>query len=336
MSCAGCGLELTDDALDCGGCQRLVYSAKLEELASAAGQTAAAKQWGRALGAWREALALLPAETRQHQAVSAKITELETLQHTAERDKRGALKYVAALGPIGLLLWKFKVIIVLVLTKGKLLLLGLTNLSTLSTMGLSLGFYWSLYGWWFALGFILSIYVHEMGHVWELRRFGIPASAPMFIPGIGAMVFLKAHPSTVGQDARVGLAGPIWGTAAAMFCLASYGITGAEIWLALARWGAWINLFNLAPVWQLDGGRAFVALTRRQRGICLGAILTMWAWTGDSVLFLLAAGATYRMFSKDYPERGDMPILGRYLALVVALGLLCLLRIGGGLPAAAR
>jgi Zn-dependent protease len=327
MTCTGCGLELAEDALNCPGCQRLVHAGKLEELAATAGKATTAKQWSEALEAWRAALALLPPETRQHQIVATKIAELETLHHAAEKDKSGALKWVAALGPIGLILWKFKVIILLVLTKGKLLLLGLTNLSTLSTMGLSLGFYWSMYGWWFALGFILSIYVHEMGHVWELRRFGIPASAPMFIPGIGAMVFLKAHPSTVGQDARVGLAGPIWGTAAALFCLGAYGFTQAEIWLALARWGAWINLFNLVPVWQLDGGRAFRALTRNQRGICLGMILLMWFISGDSVLFLLAAGATYRLFSKDYPDRGDNPILARYLALVAVLGLLCLIQI---------
>ena len=252
MTCAGCGFALADDALNCPGCQRLVHAGKLEELA-AAGSAGTAKQWSGALDAWRAALALLPPETRQFQVVTSKIAELETLHHAAEHDKRGAMKWVAVLGPIGLIIWKFKVIISPVLTKGKLLLLGLTNLTTLSTMGLSLGFYWTLYGWWFALGFILSIYVHEMGHVWELRRFGIPASAPMFIPGIGAMVFLKAHPSTPGQDARVGLAGPIWGTAAALFCLGAYGFTQAEIWLALARWGAWINLFNLVPVWQLDG-----------------------------------------------------------------------------------
>jgi len=330
MNCAGCGLQLTPGALNCAGCQRLVHAGRLEELAAAAGVAVKEKQWAGALDAWREALSLLPAETRQFQAVTAKIAELETQHHSAEQKKRGAMKWVAALGPAGLILWKFKVIILLVLTKGKLLLLGLTNLTTLSTMGLSLGFYWSLYGWWFALGFVLSIYVHEMGHVWELRRFGIPASAPMFIPGIGAMVFLKAHPSTPGQEARVGLAGPVWGTAAALFCLAFYAFTQAEIWLALARWGAWINLFNLVPVWQLDGGRAFVALTRKQRAICFGAILTMWFISGDSVLFLLAAGAVYRLFSNDYPERGDVPILGRYLGLVVVLGLLCLVRIGVG------
>lgn len=330
MNCAGCGLELADDALNCAGCQRLVHGAKLESLAAEANQATAAKQWTAAVEAWRQALALLPPESRQYQVITAKLHDLETQHHAAEQDKSGAMKWVAALGPIGLILWKFKALLLLVATKGKLLLMGLTNLSTLSTMGLSLAFYWSMYGWWFALGFILSIYVHEMGHVWELRRFGIPASAPMFIPGIGAMVFLRAHPSTVGQDARVGLAGPIWGTGAALFCLGAYGFAQAEIWLALARWGAWINLFNLVPVWQLDGGRAFVALTRRQRGICLGAILLMWIGTGDSVLFLLAAGATYRLFSNDYPERGDAPILGQYVGLVVVLGLLCLLQISGG------
>ncbi|MBI2686152.1 MAG: site-2 protease family protein [Acidobacteria bacterium] len=324
MSCAGCGLELDEAALNCPGCQRLAHAARLEELAAEANAATAKKEWSAALQAWQTALTLLPVETRQHQAVTAKLTELEALHAAAEQDRSGALKWVAALGPVGFFLWKFKVILLIILSKGKLLLLGLTKLSTLSTMFVSLGFYWSLYGWWFALGVILSIYVHEMGHVWELRRFGIPASAPMFIPGFGALVLLKAHPATVGQDARVGLAGPIWGTAAALFCLVSYGVTHNDLWLAVARWGAWINLFNLVPVWQLDGGRAFVALTRGQRGICLGAVLAMWAITGDAVFLLVGLGGIYRMFSRDYPEEGDVPVLGRYVALVIVLGLVCL------------
>ena len=76
--------------------------------------------------------------------------------------------------------------------------------------------YWSLFGWKFALGFVLSIYIHEMGHVIALRKYGIAATSPMFIPFVGAIVRLRQYPANVAQDARVGLAGPIWGLGAAV------------------------------------------------------------------------------------------------------------------------
>ena len=101
--------------------------------------------------------------------------------------------------------------ILLVFTKGKLLLLGLTKLSTLLSMLAFAGVYWALYGWTFAVGMVISIYIHEMGHVLTLREYGIPASAPMFIPGFGAFIRLKQLRITPIQDSRVGLAGPIYG-----------------------------------------------------------------------------------------------------------------------------
>ena len=118
-------------------------------------------------------------------------------------------KRLGVIGTIGALLFKFKTVGLLILTKGKLVLLGLTKLNTLLSMLVSIGVYWALYGWKFGLGFVLSIYVHEMGHVMALARYGIPASPPMFIPGFGAFVRLKAYPASAGEDARVGLAGPL-------------------------------------------------------------------------------------------------------------------------------
>src|SRR3989454_12639768 len=81
-------------------------------------------------------------------------------------------------------------------------------------MLLSAGVYWAAWGWKFALGVVLSIYVHEMGHVQALQRYGIKATAPMFIPGVGAVVRLKQYPASPREDARVGLAGPLGGLGA--------------------------------------------------------------------------------------------------------------------------
>jgi Zn-dependent protease len=117
-------------------------------------------------------------------------------------------KKAAGIGTVGVLLAKFKWVILGLLGKGKVLLVGLAQAKTFLSMGIALAVYASFYGWRFGLGLIASIYVHEMGHVVWLRRYGIAATAPMFIPGFGAFVRLKQHPATVGEDARVGLAGP--------------------------------------------------------------------------------------------------------------------------------
>jgi Zn-dependent protease len=135
------------------------------------------------------------------------------------------------------------------------------------------------------LGFVLSIYIHEMGHVIALRKYGIAASSPMFIPFVGALVRLKQYPANVAQDARVGLAGPIWGLRRDRRRLARAGSPPAQpIWYAIAHTSAWLNLFNLLPVWQLDGGRGFRALTRKQRGMALGVALAMWVLTQETML----------------------------------------------------
>ena len=88
-----------------------------------------------------------------------------------------------------------------------------------------------------------------------LRRLGINADAPLFIPGVGALVMLKQHITDPVIDARIGLAGPVWGLSAAIVSWVIYLATGAPIWLAIAELTGFINLFNLIPVWQLDGAR---------------------------------------------------------------------------------
>ena len=139
-------------------------------------------------------------------------------------------------------------------------------------MLLSLGVYWTLWGWRFALGLVLSIYVHEMGHVIALRRHGIRAGGPMFIPGLGALVRLKQQVVSAREDAEIGLAGPIYGMGAALVALGLWYITGMPIFAAIASAGAWLNLFNLIPIYPLDGGRGFHAMSRPQKFIAAAAV----------------------------------------------------------------
>ena len=146
--------------------------------------------------------------------------------------------------------------------KGLLLLLPkLKILSTSATMLVSVAAYSLIWGWQFALGFVLLLLVHEMGHVIQLRREGVPASAPLFIPFMGAVVGMKQAPKDAAVEARVGLAGPILGSLGCLVPLALYDATGNNLFRALAFTGFFLNLINLLPVLPLDGGRAMAALS---------------------------------------------------------------------------
>jgi Zn-dependent protease len=192
------------------------------------------------------------------------------------------------------------------------------------------GVYWSRYGIWLALGVVLSIYVHEMGHVFALMRYGVRASAPLFVPGLGALVRLNQSLVDPKQDARVGLAGPIWGTGAALACAGIYELTGQPIWAAIAQLGGLINLFNLLPIWQLDGGRAFRSLNRSQRWLAVASVAVAWAVTDEPLLpLLLLVGAGYTILEKPSSEP-DRPILAQYAILVVILAALARLPVPGG------
>jgi len=283
----------------------LVQHAKL------AGQ---ARDWQGARQAWVKALELLPPDSEQYRLAKARIENID-LQLS---DKNVWAKRLGKLGPIGTFL-------LVALSKGKLLLLGLTKLSTFASMLAFFAVYWSLFGWRFALGFVMSIYIHEMGHVMALRKYNIAASAPMFIPFFGAFVRMKQYPGNVGEDARVGLAGPIWGLGSAIVAWLAAITTQLPVWYAIAHTAAWLNLFNLLPIWQLDGGRGFRALTRKQRAIAGAAAIAIWAVTHQTILLLIALGAGYRLFSRDYPAEDDNIILMQYVGLIVLLSLLMLM-----------
>jgi Zn-dependent protease len=146
------------------------------------------------------------------------------------------------------------------LAKFGALLIKLKYVGLVLSMFVSVVAYSLLFGWSFAVGIVLLILVHEMGHVFELRRQGVPASLPLFIPFIGAFVNMKAAPRSAFQEALSGLAGPLVGTAASAVVAFWANATGSKFLMALAFFGFFVNLFNLLPVLPLDGGRAVAAL----------------------------------------------------------------------------
>ncbi len=330
--CSRCQTELPSSLLSCPLCGRLVYADRLKELARNAELASAAGDGAEALRLWHEALSLLPVSAEQYKIIQDKISGLAGSVNpgvnsvsvprsliTMEKAQTETKKNAAGLGAIGLLLWKFKLLILSVLAKGKLLLLGFTKLSTLFSMLLSLGVYWTAYGWRFAAGLVISIYIHEMGHVAWLRRYGLKAEAPLFIPGFGAFVKIKQSFDNPHQDARVGLAGPVSGLVTALL---AYGISIGmhwPSWAAIAKVGAWINLFNLIPVWQLDGNRGFNALTRSERLAVLVVTASLWFVAREGMLLLILLLGASRTFREKGATEDDPIAFSQYVILLVSL-----------------
>jgi Zn-dependent protease len=125
---------------------------------------------------------------------------------------------------------------------------------------ISFGVYLWIGGPWFAVGLIVLLFVHEMGHVIEAKHQGLPVSAPMFIPLLGAAITLKQNPRDAWHEARLALAGPILGSLGAAAIYAVGLAEDSNRLKAIAFLGFFINLFNLLPVVPLDGGRAVAAL----------------------------------------------------------------------------
>jgi Zn-dependent protease len=314
-ACARCSTELSGLALVCPSCSALVYRERLEDLAAHASSATTAGDRATARALWEEARALVPPQSGQYRLIGDRLAALADdvpgLLSTAPPDHSNRSWWTrggAAAAAIGFLL----------IGKLKFLLLGLTKLSTFASMFGFIAVYWSIHGWPLAAGLAGSIYVHEMGHVAMLRRLGIRAGAPLFIPGVGALVMLKEHVSDPIADARIGLAGPVWGLGAAVASWLTYLATGAPIWLAITELTGFLNLFNLIPIWQLDGSRGFHALSRQERWIVLAVIgVALWL-TGVGVLWLVAGVALFRTLQAEAGP-GHQPTLLTFAGLVLAL-----------------
>jgi Zn-dependent protease len=168
-------------------------------------------------------------------------------------------KYFGPLASVALVIVNF-------FGKVKLLLLPLLKLfpfflKTGGTMFLSVWVYALTWGWWFAAGFVALIFIHECGHLVAAKRFGLKVGAPVFIPFMGAFIALKDAPRNAWVEACVGIGGPLLGTVGAGACAGLFLATGNPLFRALAYTGFFLNLFNLAPIGFLDGGRIVTALS---------------------------------------------------------------------------
>ena len=229
-------------------------------------------------------------------------------------------------------------VLVLLATKLKAILLLLPKLkilTTSATMLVSIAAYALIWGWAFAVGFVLLLLVHEMGHVIQLRREGIEASAPMFIPFLGAVVAAKSLGDDAAAEARVGLAGPVLGTIGTLIPLALWLATGAEFWQALTYVGFFINLLNLLPVLPLDGGRAMAALSPWVWFAGYAGLVALTFIFPNPILILILLLGGYetwqRWKNRNTPEAHAyhaIPARTRALVAVVYLGLAAALAVG--------
>lgn len=333
--CPHCQADLSSRLLVCPGCKSLVHSNELKDLAKQAEAAEAVNDFPTAIAAWRNALEFLPTHSKQFTTVSQQVDQLSRKIEQAPthiKDKatpKGFLGKLMGVGAFGALLWKFKFILAFMVTKGKLLLLGFTKAGTLFSMALSFGIYWTAWGWRFALGLILCIYVHEMGHIAALRKLGIKASVPTFIPGIGAVIRTQQMPVSPRENARVGLAGPIWGGVASLILFMVYAYTGITSIGAIAKVSAWINLFNLLPISPLDGGRGFSALSKKGCILATVIIGIMWYFTNEGLLILLLISSLMITLAKSTKRihTSDQQALVEYSLLVVCLSVMSVIPI---------
>lgn len=294
----------------CPQCHALVHAQELERLASGA---KAFEERGDLLGAkelWSKALPLLPPSSSQADWVGDKIHTLELAAPAAPPAKTPP-RWASKLGPLAPL--------ALLLAKGKSLLV-LFKLNFLLSLFAFIGFYWAVYGAKFGVGFALLILIHEMGHFIDIKRRGLPADMPVFLPGFGAYVRWQALGVTKETHAAVSLAGPLAGWFGAAVCSLLWWKTGNNLWAGLAHFSALLNVLNLIPVWVLDGGQAIPALNKNARVVLLGCCVLLSIFMREPIFLLVAGGVAYRLFDKHMPAALSRFTAAYFVAVLAALG----------------
>ncbi len=289
-----------------------MHADALEQISAQARELEAQNQPHEAGTHWLEALKLLPPESTQAEWVREHARQLAEAPQPATQGSAPKPKWASKLGPLAPLavgLSKIKV------------LLAAFKLSFLLSLAAFIGVYWALYGLKFGLGFVVLIFLHEMGHFVDIKRRGLPADMPVFLPGLGAYVRWKALGVSLETRAAVSLAGPLAGFFTSAACALLWWQTGGGIWAALARAGAWLNVLNLIPIWVLDGGQAALALDKQERVWLLTWCVALWWLLGQPVFALVALGAAFRIFTKDQSAHPSRVTTAYFLSVLTALGL---------------
>jgi len=209
-------------------------------------------------------------------------------------------------------------------------LLALLKYKSLFSFVAFFGYYWSVWGAKFGVGFAVLILIHEMGHFIDIKRRGLPADMPMFLPGLGAYVKWNALGVSLEARSAVSLAGPFAGALAAGLCALLWHQTGYGLWAALARTGAWFNALNLIPLWIFDGSSATNALSKLERAVVLVVSAALSYALGEWVFGLVAIGMGIRLFTRDVPEEQSNAIAAYFTAVLAGLAMVLWLMPGHG------
>jgi len=209
-------------------------------------------------------------------------------------------------------------------------------LTTGGTMLISVFAYSLIFGWWYAAGFVLLIFVHEMGHFIAARQRGLDVGLPTFIPFVGAWVELKTMPHDAETEAYVGMAGPVAGTVGALVCWWLAQSFDSTLLLALSYSGFFLNLFNLIPLSPFDGGRITAVLSPRIWLLGVPILVGLFLWSPSPLLILMAILAAPQVMQAlrgiRTPEEAvyySVPAETRlvyglnYLALAAFLAIMC-------------
>jgi Zn-dependent protease len=207
---------------------------------------------------------------------------------------------------------------------------------------LSIALYSLIFGWYFAIGLVIQLFIHEMGHALVMKLKGIPIAAVTFVPFLGAAVTMRRMPQNAQDEAEVGIAGPIAGAMAAGVCLlvAELAPHPMNIWASLAYFGFFVNLFNLIPIVPFDGGRVLAVLDRRIWLLGFIGLLAFgaWQWLQGSfspwflVFVVMAASQLWsRGFTPKTPEEKEyynVPLATRISLSLLYFGLVIVLLLG--------
>jgi len=285
----------------------------MEQLAAHARSLEAHGDLQEAREKWLACLPLLPAQSMQAQWIHKHVAELgasPSPQSTpASRSTPEWAKKLGPVGPILLALWKFKFLF-----------------SFLTFLGV----YWQLWGAAFGIGFAILILVHEMGHFIDIKRRGLPADMPMFLPGLGAYVKWNALGVSLEARAAVSLAGPFAGALGAGVCYLLWHQTGYGLWAALARTSAWLNVMNLIPLWIFDGSSATNALSKLERAVVVLVSAALCYPRREWIFGVVAAGMAVRLFTRDAPEDHSNTTAAYFVAVLTGLALVLWLVPGQG------
>lgn len=180
-------------------------------------------------------------------------------------------------------------------------------LKTGGSMLLSIGAYAWLYGWKFAVGFVVLLFVHEMGHSIAAKACGLKVSAPVFIPFLGAQILLKEMPPNAWVEAIVGYGGPLLGTIGGMAAFVIGVLTGSPLFYALASSAFFLNLFNLVPIIPLDGGRIVTAISPWLWivGIVLLVPYLLLSLSGAGIYILILVATSLPRVWRQFKNRND-------------------------------